>query len=85
LVEGEEVYGLRENAHRLSDRSILLIGGWADTGVTVDRVLLPFYRTLEEHRAEDVTFLVYHDDHGFGKVRDQLASDIADWIVERVQ
>jgi dienelactone hydrolase len=85
LVEGEETYGLRENAERLSDRSILLIGGWADTGVTVDRVLLPFYRALEQHEAEDVTFLVYHDDHGFGNVRDQLASDIAGWIEQRVR
>jgi dienelactone hydrolase len=85
LVEGEETYGLRENAHRLSDRSILLIGGWGDTGVIVDRVLLPLYRALEEHGAEDVTFLVYHDDHGFGEVRDELASDIATWINERVQ
>jgi dienelactone hydrolase len=84
LVEGEEVYGLRENANRLSNRSILLVGGWDDTGVTVDRILLPFYRALEEHGAEDVTFLVYHDDHGFGEVRDELAADIATWIDERV-
>jgi hypothetical protein len=51
----------------------------------VDRILLPFYRALEEKGAEDVTFLVYHDDHSFGKVRDGLASDIATWIEERVQ
>jgi dienelactone hydrolase len=60
LVEGQAVYGLRENAQRFSDRS------------------------LEEHGAEDVTFLVYHDDHGFTRVRDKLASDIAEWIEERV-
>ncbi len=85
MVEGQEIFGLRENAEQLSDRSILLIGGWADTGVTVDRVLLPFYRALEEHGAEDVTFLVYHDNHSFTRVRDKLASDIADWIEERVR
>ncbi|MGD8698633.1 MAG: alpha/beta fold hydrolase [Gemmatimonadales bacterium] len=85
LVEGEEVYGLRENAGRLSDRSILMIGGWNDTGVTVDKVLLPFYRALEEHSAEDVTFHVYHDDHGFSRVRDKLTSDIVEWIEQRVR
>jgi dienelactone hydrolase len=85
LAEDQEVYGLRENAPRLSDRSILLIGGWSDTGVTVDRVLLPFYRALEEHGAHDVTFLVYHDDHSFARVRDKLAADIAEWIEERVR
>jgi len=85
LAEGQEVYGLRENAPRLSDRSILLIGGWSDTGVRVDKVLLPFYRALEEHGAKDVTFLVYHDDHGFARVRDKLAADIAEWIEARVR
>ncbi len=85
LAEGQEVYGLRENAKRLSDRSMLLIGGWSDTGVTVDKVLLPFYRALEGHGAEDVTFLVYHDDHGFARVRDKLATDIAEWIEERLR
>lgn len=85
LAEGQEVYGLRENAQRLSDRSILLIGGWSDTGVTVDRVLLPFYRALEANGAEDVTFLVYHDDHGFARVRDKLAADITEWIEERIR
>ena len=85
LAEGQEAYGLRENAQRLSDRSVLLIGGWKDTGVTVDRVLLPFYRALESNGTEDVTFLVYHDDHGFARVRDKLASDIAEWIEERVR
>lgn len=85
LAEGQEVYGLRENAQRLADRSILLIGGWQDTGVTVDNILLPLYRALEKHGAEDVTFLVYHDDHGFAQVRDTLAADIVDWIEERVR
>lgn len=85
LAEGQEVYGLRENADRLSERSILLVGGWEDTAVTVDRILLPFYRALEQHGAGDITFLVYHDDHGFGRVRDKLAADIAEWIQERVR
>lgn len=85
LAEGQGVYGLRENAQRLADRSILLIGGWQDTGVTVDKILLPLYRALEKHGAEDVTFLVYHDDHAFAQVRDTLAADIVDWIEERVR
>lgn len=31
--------------------------------------------------AADVTFLVYHDDHGFGSVRVKMASDIRDWLL----
>ncbi len=80
LMDGMKVYGLRENAGKLSDRAILLIGGWEDVSTTVDQFMLPLYRSLKNAGAEDVTFLVYHDSHGFGRVRDRLAVDIVDWI-----
>lgn len=80
LMDGKEVYGLRENASKLVARAILLIGGWEDVSTTVDQFMLPLYRSLKKAGAEDVTFLVYHDDHGFGRVRDHLEADIVDWI-----
>ena len=82
LGDHQNVYGSRENAAKLADRSILLIGGWEDVGATIDQYLLPLYRALKSAGAEDVTFLVYHDDHGFGTVRAQMASDIRDWLVQ---
>jgi len=81
LAAHQDVYGLRENASRLADRSILLIGGWDDTQATVEDILLPLYRSLKTAGASDVTFLTYHDNHGFGTVRRQLASDIQQWLV----
>jgi pimeloyl-ACP methyl ester carboxylesterase len=81
LIEHQDVYGLRENAAKLADRSILLLGGWEDAQVTVDQCLLPFYRALKRSGAADATFLVYHADHGFGNVRAKLASDIRDWLL----
>jgi len=81
LAEHQDVYGLRENAAKLADRSILLIGGWEDDQVSVDQFLLPLYRALKRASASDVTFLVYHDDHNFGRVRGRLASDIRDWLL----
>lgn len=71
--------GLRENASRLADRSILLFGGWEDRNTTVDEYMLPLYRALRGAGAADVTFRVYHDDHSFAKARDQIADDIAGW------
>jgi pimeloyl-ACP methyl ester carboxylesterase len=84
LADHKEVYGLRENASRLAGRSILLLGGWEDEQVTMEDVLLPFYRSLKDAGASDVTFLTYHDDHGFGTVRQQLASDIREWLVRHL-
>ncbi|MGB8952610.1 MAG: alpha/beta fold hydrolase [Candidatus Aminicenantales bacterium] len=84
LADHQDIYGLRENAPRLADRSILLVGGWEDVQVTVEDVLLPLYRSLKAAGASDVTFLTYHDDHGFGTVRQQLAADIQQWLVRHM-
>jgi len=81
LIDHQDVYGLRENAAKLADRSILLLGGWEDQQVTIDQFLLPLYRALKGAGAGDVTFLVYHTDHEFSNVRQRLASDIADWLL----
>ncbi len=80
IADYPEIFGWKENAARLADRSILLIGGWEDEGPSVDRVQLPFYRALKKAGAADVTFLVYHTDHTFAKFRQRLAADIAHWI-----
>jgi pimeloyl-ACP methyl ester carboxylesterase len=81
LFDHPDIFGLRENAEKLADRSILIFGGWEDTGPTIDQYLLPLYRTLKSAGAEKVTFIVYHTDHSFSNVRQRLASDIADWIL----
>ncbi len=80
LMDGQAVYGLIENAGVLADRSILLIGGWEDANVTIDEYLLPLYRALRGEGADDVTFLTYHANHGFGVVRSELHKDLERWI-----
>jgi pimeloyl-ACP methyl ester carboxylesterase len=80
IVDRPDVYGLRENAANLADREILLIGGWEDKEAALELFLLPLYRALRGAGAANATFLVYHTDHDFTNVREQLASDIADWL-----
>ncbi|TRZ53212.1 alpha/beta fold hydrolase [bacterium] len=84
LADHQDIYGLRENAPRLADRSILLVGGWEDVQVTVEDVLLPLYRGLKAEGATDVTFLTYHDTHNFDQVRQELARDIHEWLVRHL-
>ena len=81
LVDHPEIFGLRENAGRLADRSILLFGGWEDQGPTIEQYQLPLYRALRAAGAEKVTFIVYHTDHSFSNVRQRLTADIAEWIM----
>lgn len=83
LLEDQDLIGLRENAARLADRRILLLGGLDDPNVTMEHHLLPFYRALGKSGAGDVTFLVYQDDHGFGRSRERLALDIRDWFLRK--
>jgi pimeloyl-ACP methyl ester carboxylesterase len=81
LVDNPGIYGLRENASKLADRSILIVGGWEDQGPTVDQYLLPLYRALRGVGAEKVTFIVYHTDHSFSNVPQRMAVDVAEWIL----
>jgi len=82
LVDHPDVYGLRENAANLADRSILLIARWEDEQVTIEQILLPLYRALKSAAAAKVTFLVYHTDHEFSHVRQRLAADVAEWLLQ---
>ncbi len=83
LKENQDTYGLIRNADKLAKKDILILGGWEDVNVTVDNTLLPFYRALKKEGADDVTFIVYHTNHGFGNVRKQLQEDILKWINSR--
>ncbi len=80
LAEGESTYGLLENANRLADRDILLVGGWEDENVTVDRTLLPLCEALRKAGAHTLTFKVYSADHSFRTVRSQLYADLLNWV-----
>ncbi len=80
LREGMQIYGLREIAPRLADRSILMLGGWEDEQVVVEDTLVPVYRTLRRAGARDVTFLVYPDGHGFSSSRAKIAAANREWL-----
>ena len=82
LDENQNVFGLRENASRLADRPILLVGGWDDPNVTIEGHVLPLYRALQGAEAEDVSLLVYQDGHGFGDVRERLAAELHAWLLD---
>lgn len=83
LIDHPEIFGLRESASKLANRSILMFGGWEDLGPTIEDYQLPLYRALKAAGAEKVTFIVYHTTHNFSNVRQRLADDIAGWISQQ--
>ena len=71
---------LKENAEVLARKEILLISGWDDAGVSIDRYVLPLYRALQKENAQDISMVAFQDDHSFRNSRDQIARVIRDWI-----
>ena len=83
IVELNPTYDLQYCAPLLTDKNILLIGGWEDVNVTIEDRLLPLYRVLKNEKIENVKFIVYHTDHSFSNVRDELANTIYTWIIKK--
>jgi pimeloyl-ACP methyl ester carboxylesterase len=80
LLQNPEPYDLRQIATALSDRDILLIGGWDDVNVPIEHRILPFYRSLMAEGADSVKFVAFQDDHSFGKSIEAMGELIVDWI-----
>ncbi|MCW8824532.1 MAG: alpha/beta fold hydrolase [Ignavibacteriaceae bacterium] len=82
-IELNPIYDLRKSAPLMTGKNILLIGGWEDINVTIDDHLLPLYRALKNEKIENVEFIVYHTNHSFKNVRDDLTNTIYNWIVNK--
>lgn len=76
LVANPDPYDLRLSARALASLNILLVGGWEDELVTIDNFLLPLYRSLKAAGAGKTRFVVYHTDHYFRNVREELAAEL---------
>jgi dienelactone hydrolase len=73
-------YDLVMHAEALSNKDILIIGGWRDQENTVEHHILPLYRALQKHGARQVQMEMLDADHSFTTVRSQLADRIVSWL-----
>ena len=71
---------LTRNAPKLADRDMLIIGGWDDNSVSLERHIIPLYRALKNNNALNIEIDALKDDHSFSKTRDKLAQILIDWI-----
>ncbi len=71
---------LKRNADDLVGKNILLIAGWDDEGVLIERYTLPLYRALKKAGADNVTIMAFQDNHSFQNSRDEIAEAIVAWI-----
>lgn len=80
MIADIDKYDLVKQAHALSDKDILLIGGWHDQENIIEHHLLPLFRALQKHEAKGVQIEIFDTDHSFTNVREELAEKITAWL-----
>ena len=73
-------YDLVKHAEPLSQKDVLLIGGWRDQANTIEHHLLPLFRALQLHGARQLEIEVFSTDHFFKDVRNELTQRILSWL-----
>ena len=73
-------YDLVKHAEALSNKDILMIGGWRDQANPIERHILPLFRALQKHGAKQVQIEIFDTDHSFANVKSQLADRIISWL-----
>jgi len=74
------IYDLRKCAPQLASKNILLICGWNDNMVSIEKIILPLYRSLQNEKAQDVKIISFQDNHTFKNNREEVARTIFDWL-----
>ena len=80
LFAHKDDYDLVKYSEELSNKKILLIGGWNDKKTAVENHTIPFYRALQKHNAKNLKIEIYDTDHSFRNVSEQLYQVVLDWI-----
>lgn len=70
----------KRKASYLAKKDLLIIGGWDDHMISMERYIIPIYRALKQEKAQKVQMTAIQDDHSFSKSRDMLAQVLAEWI-----
>ena len=81
LVANQVTFDVERLRPHLTDRDILLIGGWDDRVAAIEDHMLPWYRSLVEQGAT-VRIEAFQDGHEFSESKDQLVQVISSWLKE---
>lgn len=82
LLEDSDKYDLVKHAKKLSNKSILIIGGWQDQNSTLERHVLPLIRALQQEGANSVDKVILDTNHSFEGKRSELTNAIVGWLLD---
>lgn len=80
LFDHQDEYDLLLRGEALRDRPVLVIGGWRDTGPTLEHYIVPLVRALRMAGNERVTPVVLDDTHAFRQTRQQVKELVVEWL-----
>lgn len=80
IIAHKDEYNLVKHAEELSNKQVLLIGGWNDNAAPIEDHTIPFYRALQKNDAQNVKIEVYQTDHAFRNIREQSYQCVLDYI-----
>jgi dipeptidyl aminopeptidase/acylaminoacyl peptidase len=80
LVPNQALYDLLGHAEKLAARDVLLMGGWDDQNVTIERHILPCYRRLKDLGSDKVRIHAFQADHYFENSRSEMVAVVTEWI-----
>ena len=81
LLENRDKFDLLKYAEALSQKRVLLLGGWKDFAIPVEDHILPLFRAIQKFSPEHLQIKIYDCNHSFEGVKDQLTTDIVNWIM----
>jgi len=82
LLEDSDNYDIVKHAKKLSDKSILIIGGWQDQYSTLEGHVLPLIRALQQEGANNVDKVILDTNHSFEGKRSELTNTIIEWLLD---
>ena len=80
FLKYKDDFNLKKFAEKLSEKNILLLGGWLDHTITIEDHILPLYRALQKQEAMNLEIYIFNTDHSFKNVRDELRLKIISWL-----
>jgi hypothetical protein len=80
LLADLDKFDLVKHAEEISNKDILIIGGWRDQEADIEHHMLPLIRALQRHGANQMQIEIFDSDHSFTNVRSQLAERILSWL-----
>ncbi len=83
LLANSDKYDLVKHAKNLSEKSLLIIGGWNDQASTLEGHVLPLIRALQVRGAKRVEKVIFDSNHAFEGKRTELANVVVRWLSEQ--